>query len=331
MTQRLPPHWLAGACATAILSAPLAALAAAQQSDVVPPGGFVASCAAETSGANYQALGGNLANAWSNPAYAGKYACDSQMFDGAAGGGSASASHDSAKTSSSASGQASMGLLGMTASNTSPANTYFAQGAANGGWSDSTTVTVDGFSGSAVWLIDVAVSGSASVFGGAAAFSATAYKNETELSRYVSGFDPGDSDVFSTDRQRVRWGVGAPNNTTAASRTVADVVTFAVPVTLGTSFVWGVYGGLYAGQRAAGTGDTRITTADIDFSNGMRFLGTRGVLVGGVLQSDYQLVSSSGLDWTVATPVPEPGTWALMLAGLFTVGGLARRRMPGLT
>jgi hypothetical protein len=330
MNLSLTPAALAGLRCLAALTAPLTiqlgAHAAAQQSDVTPPGGFVTSCAAEISGSNYQAYGGDLASNWSLPAYTGKYACNSQMFSGATGTGQAVASHSAPKISSSSAGSAGMGLLQLEATNASPANTYGAQGAANGGWSDSTTVTVDGLSGNAVWLINVGVSGSASVVGGSAAFAATAYKNETELYNWVAGFDRGGSDSFTTDRQKVRWQVTAANNTEVAGRTVDDVVTFAVPVTLGTSFVWGVYGSAYAGQRATTTGDGRIVTAELNPFT-MRFLGTAGVLANGMLYDNVQLASASGIDWLVAAPVPEPSTWALMLAGLATVGGLARRRL----
>ncbi|MDH5339128.1 MAG: PEP-CTERM sorting domain-containing protein [Rubrivivax sp.] len=305
------------------LALALGAAAEPQQSDVTPPGGFVATCAAETSGTNYLAYGGHLAANWSHPAYNGKYACDAQMFSGAAGSAQAIASHSAPKIASSSAGHGSMGLLQLEATNASPANTYFAQGAANGGWSDTTTVTVDGLAGSAVWLINVGVTGSASVVGGSAAFAATAYKNETELNRAVAGFDKGDSDSFTTDRQKVRWRVSAANNTEVLSRTVDDVVTFAVPVTLGTSFVWGVYGSAFAGQRAATTGDGRIETAQLDPFT-MRFLGTAGVLAGGQLYSNVQLSSPSGIDWLVATPVPEPATWAMMLTG---IAWLVRRRL----
>jgi hypothetical protein len=48
---------------------------------------------------------------------------------------------------------------------------------------------------------------------------------------------------------------------------------------------------------------------------------------------DYLAVANEGADglnagtalWQL-TPVPEPGTWALLLAGLGVVTGLARRR-----
>jgi hypothetical protein len=302
------------------------AAAAPQQSDVLPPGGFVATCAASASGANYLAYGGHLAANWSNSAYDGKYACNSQSFSGADGSGVASAGFVAPNIANTAQGRASMGLVQLAATNSSPANTFFAQGAANGGWSDSSVVAIDGLSGGATWLFDVEITGALSTLGGSAAFAATAYKNEVELSRYVAGFDPGGSDSFTTDAQRVRWRLTAANNGAAGSLAVSDIVTFAVPVTLGTPFVWGAFGGVFAAQRAATTGDTRIVTAEVEFPFTMRYAGSHGVLVDGVLHEDYTLASASGIDWRQATAVPEPTPASLLLAGLAAVAWWARRR-----
>lgn len=43
--------------------------------------------------------------------------------------------------------------------------------------------------------------------------------------------------------------------------------------------------------------------------------------------ANWLLTSNGELSYTVAAPVPEPGTWAMLLAGLAMVGGIARRRL----
>lgn len=51
-------------------------------------------------------------------------------------------------------------------------------------------------------------------------------------------------------------------------------------------------------------------------------------------QADIRSISFKGLgvvadDLVLTTPVPEPGTWAMLLAGLAAVGALGRRRRRG--
>ena len=148
------------------------------------------------------------------------------------------------------------------------------------------------------------------------------FKNEEELWKDVPGFDNGGSDPAGSDRQRVVWEVGGDG-----SRDIVDEVTFAVPVTLGQSFVWGVYATASASTASYQPGSGVMTSALIDFSHTLRYGGSTGVLIGGVLYDNESLVSASGIDWQQATPVPEPASWALMLAGAGVLGSLVRRRV----
>jgi hypothetical protein len=308
--------------AGAMLMLASSAQAGPSQSTVPPPGGFASACASQISSGVTYTPGQDLTASFSF--WPGKYTCQSQTFSGAGGLAAADAQWSSTGVNNSTETRAEMGLIRLAAESTARNDIQFPVAVSGGGWSDRMVVNLVGHAGeAAVWTFQMAVDGHLLSDRGGASVLMSAYRNNTELSRYVTGFDKGASDSFTTDRQRVGWAASG-----TSERTISDLVTFAVPITIGESFSWGVYATVKADTGSLVPPiNGPLTSGSADFLHTLRYAGSAGVLLGGQLYDNATLVADSGIDWTQAMPVPEPGTWALMLAGLATVGGLARRRL----
>jgi len=300
--------------AMAGLSLHLPALAGPSQGSVILPGGYATACASQISSSSL--LPGTDITAHFAQ-FAGQYACQSETFAGAAGLAQASAAWVAPDLANNSAIQVQMGRIGFEARNDAPGGyTYlFPVGVASGGWGDRLQIDLPGQTGqAAVWRFTVDVSGLMDNAGaGASRLELTAFKDRRELFNNVPGWDLGGSDPRGTELQRVGWSARY-----GTDRTVLDVVTFAVPVTLGQAFDWGVFATLQAGATTYGASPSR-STAWADFSQTLQYGGSAGLWIGDEEVQGWTLVAASGIDW-LATPVPEPGTWALMGAGLLLAG-----------
>jgi hypothetical protein len=309
-------HRPLAACLLSLAVAATQAATGPSQGTAPLPGGFVTACASQISSGVTYTPGRELQSAFDF--WAGQATCNSQVFNGL-GSGSATADWTSPKVQNHSSVQASLGAIHLATSNVAPKNIQFPVAVAGGGWNDTITFT-DGQAGqTGRWLFQMAVDGSFTTAGGASAVELAAYKNKVLLGRGIAGFDRGDSDALVTDAQQVLWRSG-----NASSRSVSDLITFAVPFVYGQAFSFGVYATAKSGLGSYSGSDLRVVDAAVDFSHTLRFAGTLGVVVDGVLDTNPTLVSASGVDWRVST-VPEPATWCAMLAGLGCLGLRARR------
>lgn len=311
---------LAPTLAAVLAAATLPALAGPSQSTSPLPGGYVTACGTDISGGGSLIPGFDLVNEYAF--YTGHYVCNSQTFAGA-GSAAASAQWSNAVSANTSSGQARLGAVHLQSANTTLSNQQNPEGSATGGWKDQSTLSLAGHQGeAAVWLVSVHAGGTFTSGIGAAGLGINAFKNNTELRSSVPGWDDGNSAGQTTDRQRANWALGAYG---LSSYTFDDQVTFAIPVTLGTAFTWGVYGFTQSGQQSYGPGTPFTVTASSDVH--FEFVGSR-LMIGNTSYSDFVVLSGSGVDWHAAT-VPEPTNAVLLGAGLAAMRWWMRRRRQG--
>lgn len=288
--------WIAAAMFVALAAS--AASAGFTFNTAPAPGGFVQACASpSTPGVTY-APGEDIF-----PYYvAGQ--TNEMSFTGVNAATSA-ANYSGGNTTNSSSVACGMGYGSYVAANNAPNSSFFADAAANGGWSEIFTVNNPALTGQAGFMqFTLHANGTlqASGFAGAGSFTITGYKDSAQLMANPL-FSPGNSDPIGTDRQYGYWAVASDFST--LNRTVAGAVTFAVPITFGTPFKLGIYAMARAGMRSS-SGVQGNSNSTCNFTDGFSWGGIVNIYHNGAPIAGNTVVSASGVNWNGPVGPPNP-------------------------
>jgi len=217
---------------------------------------------------------------------------------------SRSANASTPDSNGSSTAEVGMGIMRFVANNIAP-NAGFGNAGAHGGFKENFLVS-GGTPGAQAWmLVDVSVEGTmeAAGFAGSTSVSLGAFKDDFELRANEPFWDNGNSDPISTDRQRAKWGVSTSSIGDVDSRIIDDMITFSVPITLGTTFDFGIYGFAVAGKRSS-SGVSGSSSSSIDFGNTIAWIGAQVVDASGSPIAGATISGDSGFDWAGPSGCP---------------------------
>lgn len=235
-------------------------------------------------------------------------------------------------------GEADFGALHASASAIATGDAAQTRGQGGAFWIDSVTFASASLAGAAFARFSFSLSGALSSMTGPTSAGAVANSTISALVR-ANG-----SQVFSTTGQLVtRNGAIETNQLTRGVATsgsfqsdpvssLAGTFSFDVPIVFNSAFQLRAEMTAFTQALTSFAGDE--ASAHSSFGSSGYWGGLSEVhLADGTVLSGYSVSSASGFDWTraygapVTAPIPEPETYAMLLAGLGLVAFVTRRRL----
>lgn len=336
--------YISAALATALVGAAPMAFAVPGQMETPNGATFSSACAglgfAGSSVGNQ--ISGSGANCQSQTSGVGGTAGLAVSNSGVALGGTAYQS----SYSNAAAGQATPLTIKLSASNDGNTNAPFPGAAVNGGWNDTITLSMAGQGGTGFWIAPIHVTGELNTKnnGASSKLQVEAFLNHadilgpaTNLFHDVS-LNPGAAqssvhDPSFVSYQLARWGAtnwGPSDASSLEHLSVDETVYFVIPFTWDTPFDLGIFALASAGMRAQGaTVGQPNATSDALFENTITWAGPGYVLNNGTGPqiTGFGISSTSGADYAMTSPVPEPTIWGMFSLGLASLGFVYRKRV----